>query len=375
VIIPADVDARLSAIAGQTISSIGTGTITAPKTATINVPYSKDSIASTDITAVSATATIQIFSSDDFVTGEGAPIALAAGIPAHVYVKVTAADTTTTGYYDVTVIRGVAVSSISITGADTITVKGGTLQLAATVLPENAADKTVTWSIVSGGEAATLGVAGLLTAKADGTVKVRATANDGFGIYGEKAVTISGQTSNEQTTDTEAISITGAKATKITDKAYSGKQITPAVVVTLGGAKLSAQTDYSVTYKDNKNIGKATVTITGKGKYKDTVTATFRIVPKKFSISKLVVGKKQIKVTWKAASKAQKITKYQLRYKVKGAKKWSKVITVSAKSKSYTIKKLTKGKAYQVQVRTYKTVSKAKYYSAWSGAKTSGKLK
>ena len=37
---------------------------------------------------------------------------------------------------------------------------------------------------------------------------------------------------------------------------------------------------------------------------------------------------------------------------------------------SKTIASLTKGKKYYVKVRAYKTVSKTKYYSAWSAKKS-----
>jgi hypothetical protein len=57
-----------------------------------------------------------------------------------------------------------------------------------------------------------------------------------------------------------------------------------------------------------------------------------------------------------------------------GAKKW-KTKTVSGKRASLTIKKLKKGKVYQVQVRSYKTVLNVKYYSAWSNVRVSKKVK
>jgi hypothetical protein len=102
----------------------------------------------------------------------------------------------------------------------------------------------------------------------------------------------------------------------------------------------------------------------------DTKTPA-KILPKKTSVSKLTVGKKQIKATWKKVSGT---TKYEVRYRVKGSSKW-KTKSVSGKINSLKITKLKKGKTYQVQVRSYKTVSKAKYYSEWSKVKTSKKVK
>ena len=39
-------------------------------------------------------------------------------------------------------------------------------------------------------------------------------------------------------------------------------------------------TEYAVSYKDNTNVGTATVTVTGQGEYSGTVTKTFIIKPK-----------------------------------------------------------------------------------------------
>ena len=60
---------------------------------------------------------------------------------------------------------------------------------------------------------------------------------------------------------------------------YTGKAITP-VIVTLDGNTLVEDTDYEVSYKDNVNVGTATVTVTFKGNYTgDAKTASFKIVP------------------------------------------------------------------------------------------------
>lgn len=79
-------------------------------------------------------------------------------------------------------------------GVTTITTPGGTLQVVATVEPSDAANRSVTWSMKSGSETyADISAAGLVTAKADGTATVVATARDGSGVSGELAITISNQ--------------------------------------------------------------------------------------------------------------------------------------------------------------------------------------
>ncbi len=74
-------------------------------------------------------------------------------------------------------------------------------------------------------------------------------------------------------------SVAKAKVTGVSKKyKYTGKAIKPAVKVTLGGVTLKKGTDYTVSYKSNKKVGTATITITGKGSYKGTVKKTFKIV-------------------------------------------------------------------------------------------------
>ena len=89
--------------------------------------------------------------------------------------------------------------------------------------------------------------------------------------------------------------IAKAKVT-VADQVYTGSKLKPAVTVKLSGVKLKKGTDYTVAYKKNTEIGKATVTIIGAGKYKGTVTANFKINPKPVKLSKLTPTKTELKV-------------------------------------------------------------------------------
>lgn len=79
-----------------------------------------------------------------------------------------------------------------------ITVSGGNLtdgnpkQFTASVLPTNANNKNITWSVSSA--IATISSDGLLTPKLNGTVTVIATATDGSGKVGQLQITITGIT-------------------------------------------------------------------------------------------------------------------------------------------------------------------------------------
>ena len=58
---------------------------------------------------------------------------------------------------------------------------------------------------------------------------------------------------------------------------YNGQTITPKVTVKYNKTTLKEKTDYTVEFKDNLDAGKATVTVKGKGKYKDSKKQTFTI--------------------------------------------------------------------------------------------------
>jgi uncharacterized protein YjdB len=81
-------------------------------------------------------------------------------------------------------------------GVSTITVNGATLQMLATVLPTYAFNSTYTWSVINGTGSATIDAAGLLTPITNGTVTVKATANDASGVFGTATITISNQVIN-----------------------------------------------------------------------------------------------------------------------------------------------------------------------------------
>jgi hypothetical protein len=61
------------------------------------------------------------------------------------------------------------------------------------------------------------------------------------------------------------------------DHTYTGKAIRPKVVLQDGGVALTKDADYTVAYKNNREIGTATVIITGVGNYTGTLRRNFEI--------------------------------------------------------------------------------------------------
>lgn len=82
----------------------------------------------------------------------------------------------------------------------------------------------------------------------------------------------------QETVKDAQVSINGADITlSQTTYTYNGMEHKPTVTVKVGNTLLMQNTDYVVSYKNNKNVGTATVTITGIGKYKDSTTRNFTI--------------------------------------------------------------------------------------------------
>lgn len=99
----------------------------------------------------------------------------------------------------------------------------------------------------------------------------------------------------------------------IPDQTYTGMSIKlseDVLQVYHGTTKLTAGVDYSVSYKNNKAIGTATVTVKGKGNYKETETVQFNIVPKNISDADMeIVYNEYVKFNEKEQKPLSKITR------------------------------------------------------------------
>jgi hypothetical protein len=87
---------------------------------------------------------------------------------------------------------GVYIESITLTGGE-ITTDNGTLQIEATILPEDASNKTLLWSVENVTGKATINSTGLLKGVDDGEVIVTASSTDGSYEDATVSVMISGQ--------------------------------------------------------------------------------------------------------------------------------------------------------------------------------------
>ena len=154
----------------------------------------------------------------------------------------------------------------------------------------------------------------------------------------------------------------------ISTKAFTGKNITQSITVKYNGKTLKNGTDYTVSYSSNKNIGTATVKITGKGSYTGTITKTFKINPAKQEIQKLTAKSKAFFVDWAQKGSA---SGYEIQYATNSKFTSAKKVTITnKKTDKTTVSKLSGKKKYYVRVRSYTTVKGTKYYGAWSATKS-----
>ena len=304
------------------------------------------------------------------------------------------------GYKDMTIESENKKKSYSLNNGDTITLKPNTVYFISAYLgarwteapnatfivtPEftgplnvKLSKSSLTYNGKNQTPAITVTHKGKTLSSSDYTVKYTNNKN-----VGTATVTVTGKGSYKNCTGTTTFKIipkptatpkpvlyTGKFTVKLSSTSYSynGKSQTPKVTVLYKGKVVSSKY-YTVSCKNNKNIGTATVTITGKGNYKKcTGKSTFKISLKKVTVSGLKAGKKSITVNWKTVSGS---TGYQIQYSTNKNFSKGKTITISGSGKnSATIKKLTSKKNYYVRVRAYKTINGKKNYGTYSSAKT-----
>lgn len=183
------------------------------------------------------------------------------------------------------------------------------------------------------------------------------------------------ETNSTETTPTQPAStapvtynISKAKVAAIGNKTYTGKAITPTVKVTYNGKILLKNKDYTLSFKNNKNVGTASIIITGKGSYTGTKTVTFKIV-KAANTMTVKATAKTVKYTSlkKAKQTVSAITVKKAIGKVSYKKTSGKsLFTVNSKTGKITIKKGTAKGTYTVKVK----VSAAGNSNYKSGSKT-----
>lgn len=102
----------------------------------------------------------------------------------------------------------------------------------------------------------------------------------------ESEETSESETESKEPTEDETNNKISIK--QISDMVYTGTAVKPDLEVYNGTNKLYLNKDYTVSYKNNTNVGTTFVTVKGKGNYSDKVTTSFNILPKNLSDSDII---------------------------------------------------------------------------------------
>ena len=161
----------------------------------------------------------------------------------------------------------VKVSSVTINPSTLkLTSKGQTAQLSASVLPNNAENKSIVWS-TSNASVATVDNNGVVTAVANGNATITVAALDGSGKYAECSVVVEIPKENNQ-----IIELAGSKSKKIGITKSSFSEITDFSKVTFDFK--NSDTVYEICGFDNTSRY-ASVTIQALRKGNGTITASY----------------------------------------------------------------------------------------------------
>ena len=180
------------------------------------------------------------------------------------------------------------ITGLGILGPSTVNDVSNTAQFQVTYSPSNTTQRSITWSVVSGSDYASIDEKGLLTVKggANGsTVKIRATSTDKPNIYAEKSVNVT-YFSAEVSISFQKDSIeVEAKAGTVTNT-FTTTGLTNLRVSASGGMTITTGpsiTGYLIGFAYAENTGNsakmATVTLTGdrtdgKGTFSKSYTVT-----------------------------------------------------------------------------------------------------
>lgn len=226
-----------------------------------------------------------------------------------------------------------------------------TINLQAVVYPLDC-KSNVKWSS-SDENIATVDENGHVTAKATGECYIIASVNENKKVVEKCKVVVN-----------LPVEINSAELS-LTESSfiYDGKDKQPGVTVVFGGVTLEKDKDYKVSYKDNRNVGIATVTVSGIGDYAGTVTKTFDILPKQVAKlqQKNIYYTEKIGIKWSAVPGVQR---YEVYRSTKRDGTYKKIKAV--KTNSFTDSSLKPGTSYYYKVVAYNVSGERTLYGEYS---------
>ncbi len=249
---------------------------------------------------------------------------------------------------------GTYIASIIVSCESDSVIRMRTLQMNTEVLPADAHNKILTWSVENGTGQATIDDNGLLKGTKAGNVTVKATANDGSGVSVTKTITII------QDRYTVTFNSQGGDAVTSTVAEYNTTIADPALPMRTGY-------DFRGWFKEpscNNQWDFSTNKVTAN----TTLFAKWIPVPSTPSVTATSASYSSIKISW---SKVSGASGYKVYRATSSNGTYTRVYTATSGSTlSYTNTSLTTGKTYYYKVRAYHLEDGAKVYSSYSSVKS-----
>ncbi len=145
-------------------------------------------------------------------------------------------------------------------------------------------------------------------------------------------------------------------------RSYTGRWVKPNVTLKVGKVKLKKNRDYTLVYRNNLQIGKASVVIRGMGNFTGKKTITSKIVPQTPKIQKLKKNKKSFVITY---SSGKMVHGYRMEVSTASsfaAKKTQKYILNGNRFEACGLKKGT----YYIRVKAYYSKKGKRYESGYT---------
>jgi len=148
-------------------------------------------------------------------------------------------------------------------------------------------------------------------------------------------------------------------------RVYRGKPITVGLQLENQSKVMKKNRDYTVTYKNHTEIGKASIILEGKGNYTGKRTLKFSIIPKKPSIKRVKKKGKKLRLT---LSKGKDVTGYHIYISSSRSFKKSKTQQYTTTGNGFGIEKMEKGTWY-MRIEAYTVRKDGTYTSPYSSVK------
>ena len=255
----------------------------------------------------------------------------------------------------------VQVKSIALDKTDVTLAPNKTVSLTATVAPDNASDKNVTWTS-SNTAVATVSSSGVVKAVKNGTAVI--TAKTANGLTAQCNVTVASTVSSFSVTP-------GKSKTLNIDGSFTFKsKIYPANAA--DKTLLFSSSDESVAVVDENGTvtavapGTAKITVTAKSNTAKTRTVTIKVRPAKVNITYRKSTTDGIILEWDQSDYADGYVVYR-RNSAKGkGKTLGEIVTDDPDEMSFIDSTAVKGKTYYYYIKSYITAGGKKIYSSAS---------